>query len=68
MLPGVDGLTLVYRIAGNPVTGALPVIVVTGRGSAVTAFDKFLQVKALMYKPTLQEELLENIGKALQIL
>ncbi|MDT8287734.1 MAG: response regulator [Elusimicrobiales bacterium] len=67
MLPGVDGLTLAYRIAGNPATAALPIIVVTGLGSAITAFNKFPQVKALMHKPVAHEELLENIGKALQI-
>lgn len=66
MLPGVDGLTLASRIAGNPATAALPIIVVTGLGSAITAFDKFPQVKALMHKPTPHEELLENIEKALQ--
>lgn len=67
MLPGVDGLTLTHRISGNPATSALPIIVVTGLGSAVPAFDKFPQVKALMHKPTQHEDLLENIGKALEI-
>ena len=67
MLPGVDGLTLARRITANPATAALPIIVVTGLGSAVSAFDKFPQVKALMHKPTPRKELLENIGKALQI-
>ncbi len=67
MLPGVDGLTLARRITANPATAALPIIVVTGLGSAVSAFEKFPQVKALMHKPTPREELLENIGKALQI-
>ena len=66
MLPGVDGLTLAHRITAAPVTEALPIIVVTGLGSAITAFDKFPQVKALMHKPTPREELLENIAKALR--
>lgn len=66
MLPGVDGLTLAGRIACNPATEALPIIVVTGLGSAITAFERFPQVKALMHKPVPHEELLENIGKALQ--
>ncbi len=66
MLPGVDGLTLARRITGNPATEDLPIIVVTGLGSAVAAFGKFPQVKALMHKPVPNEELLDNIGKAMK--
>lgn len=67
MLPGVDGLTLARRIAENTATAALPIIVVTGLGSTISAFNKFPQVKALMHKPVPREELLERIGRALRI-
>jgi len=61
----VGGLTLAHRITAAPATEALPIIVVTGLGAAITAFDKFPQVRAVIHKPVPREELLANVNKAL---
>ncbi len=66
MLPGVDGWSLQKRLAEEPATQGLPVIVITALEPAKALFSKAPQVAAFLSKPFDPKELLEKIRVALQ--
>jgi DNA-binding response OmpR family regulator len=65
MLPGVDGYSLQIKLAQEPTTKDIPIIVITSLHPVDTLFDKFPQVASFMIKPLQVEELLSNVRFAL---
>ena len=65
MLPGVDGWSLQKRLAEEPSTHALPVIVITALEPAKTLFAKSPQVAGFLTKPFEPQELMGKIRSAL---
>ncbi len=65
MLSGIDGYSLQVKLAHEPATKDIPIIVLTSLEPAKTLFQKFPQVAGFMTKPFKAEELLENIQMAL---
>ncbi|MCX5795777.1 MAG: response regulator [Elusimicrobia bacterium] len=65
MLPGIDGYSLQVKLAQEPATKDMPIIVLTSLEPAKTLFRKFPQVAGFMTKPFKPEELLETIAMAL---
>ncbi len=64
MLPGIDGYALQIKIASEPTTKDLPVVVLTALEPAKTLFQKFPQVVGFMSKPFKAEELLRMVADA----
>ena len=64
MLPGIDGYALQIKIASEPATKDLPVVVLTALEPAKTIFQKFPQVVGFMTKPFKPEELLKTVQDA----
>jgi diguanylate cyclase (GGDEF)-like protein len=67
MMPGLDGLELTRRLRGNPVTSAMPIIMLTAKGLTV---DKVIGLTAgaddFMVKPFDTMELLARIHSTLR--
>ncbi|UPT73114.1 MAG: response regulator [Elusimicrobiota bacterium] len=64
MLPGIDGYSLQLKIAQEPTTKDLPIIVLTALEPSKTLFQKFPQVVGFMTKPFKTEELLKTVQDA----
>jgi DNA-binding response OmpR family regulator len=58
MLPGIDGYSLQLKLAQEPSTKNLPIIVLTALEPSRTLFQKFPQVVGFMTKPFKTDELL----------
>jgi len=65
MLPGIDGYSLQIKLAQEPATKDMPIVVLTSLEPAKSLFQKFPQVVAFMTKPFKPEELLEHVHGAL---
>ena len=65
MLPGIDGYSLQIKLAQEPATKDMPIVVLTSLEPAKSLFQKFPQVVAFMTKPCKPEELLEHVHGAL---
>ncbi|MBL0058383.1 MAG: response regulator [Elusimicrobia bacterium] len=64
MLPGVDGLTILRRLAETAETAAIPVMVVSSyadAGDTRKALDASPNVKKIFVKPILTENLLKSV-------
>ncbi|MBI4377229.1 MAG: response regulator [Elusimicrobia bacterium] len=66
MLPGIDGYSLQLKIAQDPATKDMPIIVLTALEPSKTLFQKFPQVVGFMTKPFRTEDLLQNAQQAIQ--
>ena len=64
MLPGIDGYSLQLKIAKDPATKNMPIIVLTALEPSKTLFQKFPQVVGFMTKPFKTDELLEAAQSA----
>ena len=64
MLPGIDGYSLQLKIAAEPTTKDLPIVVLTALEPSKTLFQKFPQVVGFMTKPFKTEELLKTVQDA----
>ena len=66
MLPGVDGYTLVTKMAQDDKKKSIPIIVTTALAPSRNMFEKFQQVIAFMPKPFDMPELLKKMQSALK--
>ncbi len=64
MLPGIDGYSLQLKIAAEPSTKDLPIVILTALEPSKTLFQKFPQVVAFMTKPFKTEDLLKTVSDA----
>jgi CheY-like chemotaxis protein len=64
MLPGIDGYSLQLKIAADPSTKDIPIVVLTALEPSKTLFQKFPQVQGFMTKPFKTEELLKTVQDA----
>jgi CheY-like chemotaxis protein len=64
MLPGIDGYSLQFKLAAEPTTKDLPIVVLTALEPSKTLFQKFPQVVGFMTKPFKAEELLKMVQDA----
>ncbi|HAZ09234.1 MAG TPA: hypothetical protein DCZ01_12110 [Elusimicrobia bacterium] len=64
MLPGIDGYSLQLKIAGDPATKTMPIVVLTALEPARTLFQKFPQVVGFITKPFKPEDLLQAVQSA----
>ncbi|MEK7384292.1 MAG: hypothetical protein AAB262_13530, partial [Elusimicrobiota bacterium] len=60
----IDGYSLQLRIAAEPSTKDLPIVVLTALEPSKTLFQKFPQVVGFMTKPFKPEELLKTVQSA----
>lgn len=65
MLPGMDGYSLQQKIAGDPETKDIPIVVLTALEPSKILFSKFPQVVAFLTKPIKEDKLLEAVNLAL---
>lgn len=63
MMPGIDGHTLLMKLAESPSWRGLPVLVVTALNFTQDLFNKFSQVKGFLAKPYTPLALDEAVGK-----
>ena len=66
MLPGLDGYSLQLRLAQDPATKDMPVVILTALESSRPMFDQFPQVKAFCSKPFQTAEFVQTVRKSLQ--
>lgn len=66
MLPGIDGYSLQLKIAQDPQTKDMPIVVVTALEPSKTLFQKFPQVVGFMTKPFKTEDLLQTVQTAVE--
>jgi DNA-binding response OmpR family regulator len=64
MLPGMDGYSLQLKLAQDPATKDLPIVILTALEPSKTLFQKFPQVAGFMTKPFKPEELLQAVRAA----
>ena len=64
MLPGIDGYSLQLKLAAEPTTKDLPIIILTSLEPSRTLFQKFPQVVGFMTKPFKTAELLKTVQDA----
>ena len=65
MIPGIDGYSLQMKLAAEPETSKIPVIVLTALEPAKALFQKFPQVVDFMTKPFKTEDLLDVVRRVL---
>lgn len=65
MLPGLDGYSLITRIAGDPNLCEVPVVVMSALTTSRCMFETFSQVIAFFSKPFNVEDLIEKVKTAL---
>lgn len=66
MLPGIDGYSLQQKLAQDPSTKELPIVVLTALEPSKTLFQKFPQVAGFMTKPFNADELLKTVQGAVK--
>lgn len=67
MMPGLDGLGALRQLKENPATREIPVVVLSGKGQAVTKVEAEIAGAALfLAKPFSPNELLGEIKKILE--
>lgn len=69
MMPGTDGLTLVRHIRSNPLTGHVPVIILSARTAPEAKMETVTQgAQVYLSKPFLPDELVALVASQLQLL
>ena len=66
MMPQMDGFVMSQRLAENPSTRNIPVIILTAKGQARDSFEKTPNVRYFMEKPFEPKELQDNVLEALK--
>ena len=64
MLPGIDGYSLQLKMAQDPATKDLPIVILTALEPSKTLFQKFPQIAGFMTKPFKTEDLLKTVKGA----
>jgi two-component system cell cycle response regulator DivK len=65
-LPGLDGLSVLAAVRGDPAIASTPVVIVTARGeSSIRARAMALGASAFLTKPCLPEDLMLELGALL---
>ncbi len=59
MMPVVDGISLVRQLRANPITAALPILVISGLPDAAALVG---QASAMLLKPFVQDQLLAMVS------
>ncbi|MBU3955381.1 response regulator [bacterium] len=64
VMPGQDGITTIVKLAANPETSGIPIIIMTGKTAITKLIDHdSLQVKAIFEKPFFMKDLRAKIAE-----
>ncbi|NLO92231.1 MAG: response regulator [Elusimicrobia bacterium] len=67
MMPGMDGMAILHKLAANPATSRLPVVVATALVEIKKNLESFPQVRGFLPKPFSLEALVETVHYAITV-